>query len=95
MSILDFSNIQIVGKNKNELTKLPSPDQAVNQAKKNEIPKDRKKLLDELIEKMEEFKLDKDGNETNKKKFSKKERIQMIREFIVINYLNEPKFIDV
>jgi hypothetical protein len=91
---IDYSQVKIIGsihQPQKPIHTQPS-NKSNGSTKSNKNNDDRVNLVKDLVDELKSFKIDEDtGKNTKTRMYTKKQRLEIIRQFIIDTYINEEK----
>jgi hypothetical protein len=91
---IDYSQVKIIGSihtQQKPIHTQPS-NKSNGSTKSNKNNDDRVNLVKDLVDELKSFKIDEDtGKNTKTRMYTKKQRLEIIRQFIIDTYINEEK----
>jgi hypothetical protein len=89
---IDFNTVKIIGsihQPQKPIHTQPS-NKSNGSTKSNKNNDDRVNLVKDLVDELKSFKIDEDtGKNTKTRMYTKKQRLEIIRQFIIDTYINE------
>jgi hypothetical protein len=91
---IDYNTVKIIGsihQPQKPIHTQPS-NKSNGSTKSNKNNDDRVNLVKDLVDELKSFKIDEDtGKNTKTRMYTKKQRLEIIRQFIIDTYINEEK----
>ena len=95
---IDYNTVKIIGSiHQPQKPIQPPPTNKSNGSNKsNKNNDERVNLVKDLVDELKSFKIDEDtGKNTKHRMYTKKQRLEIIRQFIIDTYINEEKHLKV
>ena len=91
---IDYNTVKIIGsihQQQKQINTQPS-NKSNGSTKSNKNNDDRVNLVKDLVDELKSFKIDEDtGKNTKHRMYTKKQRLELIKQFIINTYINEEK----
>ena len=93
---IDYSQVRIIGSIHTPQKSHTQPSNKLNGSKSNKNNDERVNLVKDLVDELKNYLIDEDtGKPTKHRMYTKKKRLELIKDFIIQHYINEEKTLKV